>query len=174
MWYNLAIRLVSPKVHPACCIENEWQEYSMDGGWPMKRLLKSYRQELTVFHTKVEANRVTNYKCLPSFSFKTTTDAFELWCWRRLLRVPLTARTSNQSMLKETNSAYSLERLMLKLWPPAAKNWLIGKDWCWERLRAREEAGNRGWGSWMALPTQWTWVWTDSRRWWRIGKPGML
>ena len=43
----------------------------------MKRLLKSYRQELTVFHTKVEANRVTNYKCLPSFSFKTTTDAFE-------------------------------------------------------------------------------------------------
>ena len=115
MWYNLAIRLVFPKAHPAYCIENEWQGYSMDGGWPTKRLLKSYRQELTVFHTRVEADRVTNCKRLPSFSFKTTIDAFELWCWRRLSRVPLTARTSNQSMLMETNSAYSLERLMLKL-----------------------------------------------------------
>ena len=43
------------------------------------------------------------------------TDAFELWCWRRLLRVPWTARRSNQSILKEINPAYSLERLMLKL-----------------------------------------------------------
>ena len=44
------------------------------------------------------------------------TDAFELWCWRRLLRVPLTARRSNQSVLKEINTEYSLERLMIKLW----------------------------------------------------------
>ena len=87
----------------------------MDGGWPTKRLLKSQRQELIVFYTRVEANRVTNYRCLPSFSFKTTIDAFKLWCWRRLLRVPLTARTSNQSMVKETNSVQLLERLMLKL-----------------------------------------------------------
>ena len=43
------------------------------------------------------------------------TDAFELWCWRRLLRVPRTARRSNQSILKEINSEYSLEGLMLKL-----------------------------------------------------------
>ena len=43
------------------------------------------------------------------------TDAFELWCWRRLLRVPWTARRSNQSILKEINPAYSLEGLMLKL-----------------------------------------------------------
>ena len=42
-------------------------------------------------------------------------DAFELWCWRRLLRVPLTARRSNQSILKEINPEYSLEELMLKL-----------------------------------------------------------
>ena len=147
MWYNLAIRLVFPKAHPAYCIENEWQGYSMDGGWPMKRLLKSYRQELTVFHTRVEADRVTNCKRLPSFSFKTTIDAFELWCWRRLSRVPLTARTSNQSMLMETNSAYSLERLML------------GK------IEGRRRSGQQKWGSWMASPTQWTWVWRDSRRW---------
>ena len=59
-------------------------------------------------------------------------DAFELWCWRRLLRVPWTARRINQSILKEISPEYSLEGLMLKLklqhWPPDAKNWLIGKD----------------------------------------------
>ena len=70
-------------------------------------------------------------------------DAFELWCWRRLLRVPWTARRSNQSILKEISPEYSLEELMLKLktstlWPPDAKNCLIwkdpdaGKDWGWE------------------------------------------
>ena len=60
-------------------------------------------------------------------------DGFELWCWRRLLRVPWTARRSNQSILKETSPEYSLEGLMLKLKlqyfrPPVAKNRLIGKD----------------------------------------------
>ena len=60
-------------------------------------------------------------------------DAFELWCWRRLLRVPWTSGRSNQSILKETNREYSLEGLMLKLkllilWPPDAKSWLLGKD----------------------------------------------
>ena len=52
-------------------------------------------------------------------------DAFELWCWRRLLRVPWTARRSKQSILKEISPGYSLEGLMLKLpilWPPDAKN----------------------------------------------------
>ena len=61
-------------------------------------------------------------------------DAFELWCWRRLLRVPWTARRSNQSILKEISPEYSLEGLIDAeakipiLWPPDAKNWLIGKD----------------------------------------------
>ena len=61
-------------------------------------------------------------------------DAFELWCWRRLLRVPWTARRSNQSILKEIRPGCSLEGLMLKLklqyffWPPHAKSWLTGKD----------------------------------------------
>ena len=71
-------------------------------------------------------------------------DAFELWCWRRLLRVPWTARISNQSILKEISPEYSLEGLTdakaetLILWPPDVKNWLIwkdpdaGKDWKWE------------------------------------------
>ena len=61
------------------------------------------------------------------------TDAFELWCWRRLLRVPWTARRSNQSILKEISPKYSLEGLIAKaetpiFWPPDAKNQLIGKD----------------------------------------------
>jgi len=88
--------------------------------------------------------------------------AFELWCWRRLSRVPWTARRSNQSILKEISHEYSLEGLMLKLklqyfghlmWKAES----LEKTLIWERLRAREE-GNRGWDGWMASPTQWTWV----------------
>ena len=55
-------------------------------------------------------------------------DAFELWCWRRLLRVPWAARRSKQSILKEISPEYSLEGLMLKLWPLDSKSSLIGKD----------------------------------------------
>ena len=55
-------------------------------------------------------------------------NGFELWCWRRLLRVPWTARRSNQSILKEISPGCSLEGLMLILWPPHGKSWFIGKD----------------------------------------------
>ena len=99
-------------------------------------------------------------------------NAFELWCWRRLLRVPWTARRSNQSILKEVSPGCSLEGLMLK---PKLQNWLIwkdpdtGKDW------RQEEKGNaRGWDGWMASLTQWTWVWVNSRSWWWTGRPGLL
>ena len=106
-------------------------------------------------------------------------DAFELWCWRRLLSVPWTARRSNQSILKEISPGISLEGMMLKaetpvLWPPHAKSWLIGKDWCWERLGAGGEGDDRGWDGWMASLTQWTWVWENSGSWWWIGRPGVL
>ena len=59
-------------------------------------------------------------------------------------------------------------------WPPDAKSWFIGKDWFWERLRARGEGGNRGWDGWMASPTKWTWVWASSGSWWWTGKPVVL
>ena len=59
------------------------------------------------------------------------------------------------------------------LWPPDAKSWLIGKDSCWETLKAKEW-GDRRWDGWMASLTQWIWVWASSRRWWRTGKPDML
>ena len=79
-------------------------------------------------------------------------DAFELWCWRRLLRVPWTARRSNQSILKEISSKYSLERLMVKLKLQYFGHLMqrtdsLEKDWCWERLKARGEGDNRGWDS---------------------------
>ena len=106
-------------------------------------------------------------------------DAFELWCWRRLLRIPWTARRSNQSILKEISPEYSLEGLILKLNSNTLATWYeelthLKRPWCWERLKAGGEAANRGWDGWMASPTWWTWVWVCSRRWWKTGKPGML
>ena len=99
-------------------------------------------------------------------------DAFELWCWRRLLRVTWTVRRSNQSILKEINPEYSLEGLMLKLHLMWRAN-SLEKTQMLGRLRAGE-VGGRGWDGWMASPTQWTWVWASSGRWWRTRKPGML
>ena len=88
-------------------------------------------------------------------------DAFELWCWRRLLRVPWTAKRSNQSVLKEISPEYSLEELMLKLklqylatWCKELTHWK--RPWCWERLKAGAEGDDRGWDGWMASLTQWT------------------
>ena len=103
-------------------------------------------------------------------------DAFELWCWKRLLQVPWTARISNQSILKEISSKYSLEGLMLKLklqyfghlmWRTDSleKTLMLG------RLKAEGEWDNRGWDGWMASPI---WVWVSSRSWWWTGKPGLL
>ena len=48
------------------------------------------------------------------------------------------------------------------------------RPWCWESLKAGVEGDNRGWDGWMASPTQWTWIWASSGRWWRIEKPSML
>jgi len=106
------------------------------------------------------------------------TDVFELWCWRRFLRVLWTTRRSNESILKEINPEYSLEGLMLKLKlqyfghllgraNSLEKTLMLGKT---EGMRGDED--NSGQDGWMASPTQWTWA--NSRRWWRTGKPGML
>ena len=61
------------------------------------------------------------------------------------------------------------------LWPPDARSWLIWKrPWCWERLKVGGEGDDRGWDGWMASPTQWTWVWVNSRSWQWTGRPGVL
>ena len=106
-------------------------------------------------------------------------DAFQLWCWRRLLTVPWIARTSSQSILQEISPEYSLEGLMLKLklqyfghlmWRADS----LEKTWGWEKFQAGSEGDSRGGDGWMASPTQWTWVWASSRNWWWTGKPGVL
>ena len=122
-------------------------------------------------------------------------DAFELWCWRRLLKVPWTARRSNQSILKEISPGCSLEGLILKLklhyfgvhhekrWAGRSTSWNVKsceelthwkRLWCWEGLGAGGEGDDRGWDGWMASPTRWTWAWVNSGSWWWTGRPGML
>ena len=107
------------------------------------------------------------------------TDAFELWYWRRLLRVPWTVRRSNQSIIKEISPEYSLGGLMLSwnsntlaTWREELTPWK--RLWCWERLKAGGEGYDRRYDGWMASPMWWTWVWIDSESWWWTGKPGVL
>ena len=106
-------------------------------------------------------------------------DAFELWCWRRLLRVPWTARRPNQSILKEISPGCSLERLMLKVnlqyfghlmrrVDSFEKTLMLGG------IRGRRRRGRQKKDGWMASPTQWAWVWVNSGSWWWTGRPGML
>ena len=107
------------------------------------------------------------------------TDAFEMWCWRRLLRIPWPARRSNQSILKEISPGCSLEGLMLKLKLQYFGHlmWRVDsleRPWCWEGSRAGREGDDRGWDGWTASPTQWTWVWVNSGSWWWTGRPGVL
>jgi len=113
----------------------------------------------------------SNYVQIESWTVKKAEcwkiDAFELWSWRRLLRVPWTAR-SNQSILKEINPEYSHWKYccwswsanILATWCEASTH--QKRPWGWERLRARGEGSNRGWDGWMASLTQGTWVWANS------------
>ena len=106
-------------------------------------------------------------------------DAFELWCWRRLLRVPWTAGRSTQSILMEISPGYSLEGLMLKL-----KLQYFGylmrrvdsleKTLMLEGIGGRRRRGRQKMRCLDASPTRWTWVWVDPGSWWWTGRPGVL
>ena len=98
-------------------------------------------------------------------------DVFKLWCWRRLLRVPWTARRSNQSILKEIR-CWSWNSNTLATWCEELTH--LKRPWYWEGLGEGGERDNGGWDGWMASPTQWTWVYVDSGSWWWTGRPGML
>ena len=174
------------KLKDACSLEEKL--------WPMTNLdsiLKSRDITLTTKVCLVEpiVFPVIMHGC-ESWTIKKAEyrriDAFELWCWRRLLRVPWTARRSNQSILKEIHPEYSLEGLMLKLklqyfghlmWRTDSLENEFSNDsrndslknqfpWCWERLKAGGEGDDRGWDGWMASLTQRTWVWASSGSWW--------
>ena len=102
-------------------------------------------------------------------------DAFELWCWRRLLRVPWTARRSNQSILKEISPEYSVEGLMLKLQYFGylmRRTDLLEKTLLLGKIDSRRRRGQQRIKR-LSL-TQWTWAWASSGSWWWTGKPGML
>ena len=104
-------------------------------------------------------------------------DAFKLWCWRRqTLESPLDSKEIKPVHPKGNQSWIFIGRTDAKaeapiLWPFDVKSWLIGKDpdagkdW-------GQEGVDRGWDGWMASLTQWTWVWANSRNWWRTEKPG--
>ena len=113
------------------------------------------------------------------FSEHPRIDAFELWCWRRLLRVPWTTRRSNQSILRRSTlnihwkdwcSSWSSNTLVT--WCKEPSHWK--RPWCWERLKSGRKGDDRRWDGWMVSLTQWTWIWASSGRWWRTGKPRVL
>ena len=108
-------------------------------------------------------------------------DAFELWCWRRLLKVPWTTRRIKPVHPKGNQSWIFIGRTDTEapiLWPPDLKNWLIGKnpdagkDWRQEEKGMTEDEMVDRW--WMASLTWWTWVWVNCRSWWWTGKPRVL
>ena len=105
-------------------------------------------------------------------------DVFELWCWKRLLRVPWTAKRSDQSILKEISPEYSLEGLMLKLKLQYFGYLMRRADSFEKTLMLGKIEGRRRRGRqrmrWMPSPTQWTRVWVGSRSWWWTGKPHVL
>ena len=159
------------------CNSNSWR-YNLDS------ILKS--RDITLL-TKVHLVKamvfpVVMYGC-ESWTIKKAEcwriDAFELWCWRRLLRVPWPARRSNQSIVKEISPEYSMKGLMLKLkLQSTLATWCeelthLKRPWCCERLKVGE-GDDREWDGWMASPTQWTQVWVNSRSWWWTGRPGVL
>ena len=134
-------------------------------GVPMSRTQLSNETTTNYVFTYLKAEfwNIREFKYLGNI---VRLNAFELWCWRRLLRVPWTARRSNQSILKEISPGCSLEGLMLKL-----KFWYFGQlmrrtDSFEKTLMLRKIEGRRRrgppWDGWMASLTQWTWVWVDS------------
>ena len=94
-------------------------------------------------------------------------DAFELWCWRRLLSVLWTARRSSQSILRRAvlgvhwkDWCWSCNSNTLATWCEELTHWK--RPWCWERLKTGGEWDDRGWDGWTASSTRWTWVCTNS------------
>ena len=127
-------------------------------------VLKSRNNLINVHVVKAMVFPVVIYVC-ESWTLKKAahrrTDAFELWCWRRLLSVPLTARRSNQSILKEISPQYSLEQLIMKLKLQYSGHLMwrtdsLQKTRCWERLKVGGEGADRGWDGWMASLARWT------------------
>ena len=97
----------------------------------------------------------------------------------KTLESPLDYKKMQLIILKEISHEYSLEGLMWSWGSYSLATWCeeltyLKRPWCWERLKAGGEGDDRRWDGWMASPTQWTWVWVNSRSWWWTGRPGVL
>ena len=107
-------------------------------------------------------------------------DAFELWCWRRLLRESLGLQGDPTSPFWRRSVLGFLWREWCWSWNSStlATSWEElthwKRLWCWEGLGAGGEGDDRGWDGWMASLSRWTWVWVNSGSWWWIGRPGVL
>ena len=142
------------KITADCDCSHEIKRRLLLGRKVMTNLDSIFRSRDITLSTKVHLVKamvfsVVMYEC-ESWTIKKAEhcriDAFELWCWRRLLRVPWTARRSNQSIPKGDQSWMFIGRTDVEaetpvLWPPDAKSWLIEKTWCWERLSAGGKKG---------------------------------
>ena len=110
----------------------------------------------------LNVNKIFNWKS----SFIQRIDAFELWCWRRLLRVPWTARTSLEGMMLKLKFQY-FGHLMWRV-DLLEKTLMLGG------IGGRRRRGLQRINGWMTSPTRWTWVWVNSGSWWWTGRPGVL
>ena len=129
-----------------------------------------------IYIVKAMVFPVVSYGC-ESWTIKKAecqrNDTFELWSWRRLLRVPWASRRSDQLILKEISPKFwkdwcwNCSFNTLATWCKELTHWK--RPWCWERLKAWGEGNNRGWDGWMASPTWWTWVRASSGSWYGQG-----
>ena len=151
----------------------------------MKNLDRGLKSRDIILLTKVRLVKaivfpVVMYGC-KSWTIKKAEcqriDAFKLWYWRRVLRIPWTAKRSNQSILKQIKPEYSLEGLMLKFQSFShlmRRADSLEKTLMLEKIESRREEENRRRDGWIAPPTQWKWVWANSGRWWITVKPSVL
>ena len=170
-----------------------------DGDWSheIKRCLLLGRKVMTNLHSILKSRDITlstkvglvkamvfssNHVWMWELDYKVERwriYAFELWCWRRCLRVPRTSRRSNQFILKEISPGCSLEGLKLRLklqyfghliWKADS----LEKTLMLERFREGGEGDDKGWDGWMASLPQWIWVWVNSGSWWWTGSSRVL
>ena len=181
---SLQMATAAMKLTNACSLEEKlWQ------AWTAYKKTRNIILPTKVHLIKAMIFPIVIYGC-ESWTTKKAErwriDAFELWCWIRLLRVPWTAKRSNQSILKEISPGCSLEGLMwswksntLANWSEELNHWK--RPWCWwiggwgaVVVVAGGERDDRGWDGWMASLTLWSWVWVNSGSWWWTGWPGVL
>ena len=163
-----------------------------DCGHEMKRHLLLGRKAMTNLDSILKSRDITlpikahpvkamvfpivMYRC-ESWTIKKAehqgTDAFELWCWRRLLGDPASP-SERKSVLNIhwKDWCWSWNSNTLATWCEKLADWK--RPWCWGRLKAGGEGHDRGWDGWMASLTQWTWGWVSCGRCWWTGKPGVL